>query len=318
MTTSDQRNLDFIGDIHGQHDKLVGLLGKLGYQRDGELGFRHPQGRRVVFLGDYIDRGPKVRETLQTVKAMVDAGDALAIMGNHEFNAIAWVTPDPNPPSSDRTYLRHHASKNRKQHAATLSQFEGRESEWKDWLQWFKQLPMWLDVGGARAVHACWDSRSIEVLGAGSLQDSDFFLRCATRGSNEFHALETVLKGPELELPKGVTVPDKEGEPRKSLRCRWWGRSASSGTTLREIAMPPGCTDLGQTVASEDLEKLPNYADPVPVFVGHYWIPESAPRAPLAPNVACLDYSAGVGGPLVAYRWDGETHLRGAKMIAYR
>ncbi len=57
---------DFIGDIHGHADKLEALLQQLGYQLvDGV--YTHPQ-RKVIFVGDYIDRGPKIRETLQIIK----------------------------------------------------------------------------------------------------------------------------------------------------------------------------------------------------------------------------------------------------------
>ena len=48
----------------------------------------------MVFLGDYVDRGPEVALTLETVRSMIDADNALAIMGNHEFNAVCFHTPD--------------------------------------------------------------------------------------------------------------------------------------------------------------------------------------------------------------------------------
>jgi hypothetical protein len=79
---------DVIGDIHGYAKTLRRLLEKLGYEEVGAR-YTHPDHRRVIFLGDYIDRGPNIRETLGIVRAMVDAGSALAIMGNHEFNALA-------------------------------------------------------------------------------------------------------------------------------------------------------------------------------------------------------------------------------------
>ena len=80
--SADNRNhrYDIIPDIHGHHRKLVRLLDGLGYRR-------HPEGRMALFLGDYLDRGPEIREVLHTVRGMVEAGDALAILGNHESNA---------------------------------------------------------------------------------------------------------------------------------------------------------------------------------------------------------------------------------------
>lgn len=87
---------DVIGDIHGQFDKLQALLRCMGYeQRRGA--WRHPS-RTAVFVGDFIDRGPHGVETVQAVRAMVDSGAALAVMGNHELNAIAWHTPDVRNP----------------------------------------------------------------------------------------------------------------------------------------------------------------------------------------------------------------------------
>ena len=84
---------DIIGDIHGQADKLHALLSELGYvNRDGA--YRHPE-RTALFVGDFIDRGPQQLSSVMTVRRMVDAGSAQAVMGNHEFNAIAWHTPDP-------------------------------------------------------------------------------------------------------------------------------------------------------------------------------------------------------------------------------
>jgi protein phosphatase len=80
---------DVIGDIHGCRDELATLLDRLGYvlTRDGAgrpVGGRHPGGRRVVFLGDLVDRGPDVPGTLRLVMGMVGSGDALAVAGNHE------------------------------------------------------------------------------------------------------------------------------------------------------------------------------------------------------------------------------------------
>ncbi|MFE7619028.1 polynucleotide kinase-phosphatase [Streptomyces sp. NPDC057496] len=70
---------DVIGDIHGCSSELETLLGKLGYV-DGT----HPEGRTAVFVGDLVDRGPDSPGVLRRVMAMVAAGDALCVPGNHE------------------------------------------------------------------------------------------------------------------------------------------------------------------------------------------------------------------------------------------
>src|ERR1700730_16347728 len=86
-------NYDIIGDIHGHAAQLELLLRTLGYQhRNGA--WRHSD-QVAIFVGDLIDRGPEQLPTLKMVRAMTDAGSARVAMGNHEFNAIAWATPDP-------------------------------------------------------------------------------------------------------------------------------------------------------------------------------------------------------------------------------
>lgn len=80
--------IDFIGDIHGHADKLEELLQKLGYTKNDGI-YSHCN-RKVMFVGDYIDRGPKIRESLQIIKTMVESDNAIALMGNHEYNALCF------------------------------------------------------------------------------------------------------------------------------------------------------------------------------------------------------------------------------------
>ncbi|MDE0481080.1 MAG: polynucleotide kinase-phosphatase [Candidatus Poribacteria bacterium] len=79
---------DIIGDVHGCFDELVELLKKLGYeisnQQDGGTIVKHPQDRKVVFVGDYVDRGPKVVEVLRLVMEMHKTGMAICVPGNHD------------------------------------------------------------------------------------------------------------------------------------------------------------------------------------------------------------------------------------------
>jgi protein phosphatase len=76
---------DIVGDVHGCADELEALLRLLGYAPgDGGGAWRHPAGRRAVFLGDLVDRGPRVRDTLRLAMAMAAAGSALVVPGNHD------------------------------------------------------------------------------------------------------------------------------------------------------------------------------------------------------------------------------------------
>ncbi|HXH02701.1 MAG TPA: AAA family ATPase [Candidatus Competibacteraceae bacterium] len=80
---ADSGPFDVIGDVHGCHGELRELLARLGYVPAGE-GMRHPQGRRAVFVGDLVDRGPATPAVLRLVMAMVEQGDALCVVGNHD------------------------------------------------------------------------------------------------------------------------------------------------------------------------------------------------------------------------------------------
>ena len=113
---------DIIGDIHGQASKLQALLDKLGYKLVNGI-YVHPDiQRQAIFVGDLIDGGPEQLKTVSIVKSMVEKGSALAIMGNHEFNAIAWHTPNPLVPEDFlRTRSGKLGKKNREQHSAFLA-----------------------------------------------------------------------------------------------------------------------------------------------------------------------------------------------------
>lgn len=298
---------DVIGDIHGQFDKLVTLLGRLGYLSCGE-GFRHPAGRRVIFLGDYIDRGPKVREVLVTVRAMVEGGDALAILGNHEYNAICYHTPN-----GAGGWLRARREDRDRGLRVTLEQFVGREEEWQRWLLWMRGLPLFLDLGELRAVHACWDEWSIHHL-AGMRLTNDAVLRASAQpGTALFYAVDSLLNGPEMDMPEGYFLHDDQGWMYNRVRVRWW--DVPEVARVGELALPVPFSDAGDATA-EQLRRLPNYGrQEPPVFFGHYWLAADAVKAPLRDNVACLDFSAAYEGPLVAYRWDDERRLSAAKFV---
>jgi len=299
---------DIIGDVHGYGAELRGLLAKLGYEeRNGT--YRHPQDRVVIFLGDWIDRGPEIRDVLRIVRAMHSEGTALAVPGNHEFNALAYATPDGRGDG-----LRKHTRKNVEQHEATLEQFSGHESEWRDYLEWFRTLPMWLDLPGLRAIHAAWDSRAIGRLGAGARMDEALVHAASVRGTQPFRDVEALLKGIELPLPDGHFFFDNKNFPRHAIRTRWW--LPATGTTYRRIALQPGSNEweIPELSAEEHAELVPGYpADERPVFNGHYWL-EGEPTL-MAPNVAILDYSVAKGGALTAYRWDGEHRLDATKFV---
>jgi len=304
---------DIIGDIHGERRSLVALLGTLGYS-NGPSGWRHPE-RKAVFLGDLIDRGHDSPGVVAIVRDMCENGSALAIMGNHEINALGYHTRHPE--TGD--FLRPRTPSKQRQHSTTLDQYSGRDAELADALGWFQTLPLWLDLGVLRAVHAAWYPPAMASL-APLLNERNAMARPASLvplqqpHTPAYQAMDVLLKGAEIALPAGCEFVDKEGTRRRDARIKWWladaGRDWSDlvidGERMRD-KLPAGPAALEMALAYPD--------DSPPVFFGHYWL--SGTPAPLAANVACLDYSvARAGGSLAAYRWDGEPTLRSDRFVS--
>ncbi|GAB3678997.1 metallophosphoesterase [Salinisphaera aquimarina] len=301
---------DLIGDIHGFADDLVQLLEKMGYELHDGM-YRHPN-RRVFFLGDFIDGGEQNRRVLDIVRPMVESGDALAIMGNHEYNAICYHTQDPGNPNE---YLRAHSPKNLGQHDKTLAEFKDDDVALQDMIAWFSTLPLFVELDGLRAVHACWDEVSIEWLrtrlGDRAVMTESFLVESCDKPNEAHAAVEAVLKGLEFELPDGITFEDKYGQPRSEARLRWWLDDAAA---LDEMVIGPPALHASTAGYAADRSQLIGYAaQSSPVFFGHYWL--TGEPALQQANVACLDYSVARGGRLVAYRWDGEQALDDSKFV---
>lgn len=80
--------LDIVGDVHGCFDELAELLERLGYVSAEDGRYTPPAGRKLVFVGDLVDRGPKIPETVRLAMAMTAAGDALCVPGNHDVKFL--------------------------------------------------------------------------------------------------------------------------------------------------------------------------------------------------------------------------------------
>lgn len=307
------RGYDLIGDVHGCAHTLEHLLDMLGYQKLGGV-WRHPL-RMAVFLGDIIDRGPRIREALHIVRDMVVAGQALCIMGNHEFNALGWSTPAAA--GSGKQFVREHTPRHARLLQETLTQFEQHPADWQDFLAWFYELPLFVDAGRFRVVHACWDGGLIAPLRAqypdGRI-DEAFLKDSALPGSFAATVFDRLLRGTDMRLPDGLTLTGGDGLTRAFFRTKFW---EDDPQTYGDIVFQPDA--LPELVASKPLSSTEKNAllryglDEPMLFVGHYW--RSGKPAPIRPNLACLDYSAVLYGKLAAYRLDQETSLDPQKFV---
>lgn len=305
---------DLIGDIHGHARELKKLLEKLGYSETG--GVFHPQtpNRIAIFVGDLIDRGSENFEVLRIVRSMKEAKTALCVMGNHEYNACCYHLKSP-----DDAFLRPHNNKNRKQHENTLKEIEGREEIWQEWLDWFRTLPMWIDTGELRIIHACWDKKSMAILENHNIRDEngrltdDFFVNSCRKHTEIYDAVEVLLKGPEIKLPGGLYFVDKDGNERREARLKWWREiSLDEKPQYEDIIMAEGSSFGNNPVDEETLKTIAHFNDEStsPVFFGHYWLNGFSDPSCLTKKACCLDYSAAKGGKMVAYTFKGEKTLR--------
>ena len=271
------RGYDLIGDIHGCAKTLERLLSSLGYRQQAGV-WQHPK-RMAIFLGDLVDRGPRIREALHLVRDMVTAGQALCIMGNHEFNALAWSTPAA--PGSGRQFVREHTPRHARLIKETLEQFDAYPAEWQGFLDWFYELPLFIDAG---------------------------------HGSFANTALDRLLRGTDMRLPHGMTLTSDDGFTRAHFRTKFWEEDPQTYGDI--VFQPDALPELAAQMPLSEMQKtelLKYGADQPLLFVGHYW--RSGKPAPIRSNLACLDYSAVLNGKLVAYRLDQETRLEASKFV---
>ncbi len=138
--------IDVIGDVHGEIEALDDLLRRLGYRGRGE----HPGGRRLVFIGDLCDRGPDSPAVIERVRAMVEAGTAQCLLGNHEVNVMRGARKEANGWFFERDH-------DRERGRFTGSRPAADDAERERILEFFRQLPLVLERADLRLVHACWN-----------------------------------------------------------------------------------------------------------------------------------------------------------------
>ena len=170
-----------------------------------------------------------------------------------------------------------------------------------------------LDLGELRVVHAWWHQPHVDFINANfwnnGVMCEDFLQKAFNQGSPEFLAMEGLCKGQEIDLPPGNFFIDGNGSKRKKIRTKWW-LDGSGG--YKQVGM----SEKGHVLP--DLP-VPDYfvggsPEGAPVMVGHYWF-SGEPKVE-SEKLAVLDWSAAKNGPLVAYRWSGESHLSSENLVS--
>lgn len=300
---------DIIGDVHGYADQLKKLLQKLGYELNNGS-YSHPT-RKAVFVGDIINRGPKIRETIVLVRKMVEAGSAYAILGNHEMYAILYYLRD-----NEGKYYKKRIPKYQLQINQTLAEFANNMAEFKSHLKWLRTLPLFLDFGDIRVVHACWDNENIsqlqEILTEPKI--SKTILREVALNETSFsRCFWETIKGIDFQIPRNLLVFDDDGRPHRSFRMKWWENP--EGKTFKEVSLESRFELPPYTIPPEIVKFRNPYLKSYPiVFFGHYSLVDG--HGILSDNVCCVDSGVSRSGKLLAYRWDGEQELIQANIVS--
>ena len=304
---------DLIGDIHGCAHTLERLLQQLDYRKRNGV-WQHPE-RKVIFLGDIVDRGPRIRESLELVYTMVQAGEAVSVMGNHEHNALTYCTPAPEGFSDD--YLRSHNPRHNRLIKETLDQFNGAENERAINLDWFKTLPLYIETEQFRVVHATWNDPLIRRLQQEYQCDhltDELLIESVQPGSFGFKLMEHLTRGSHIKLPDGIEIHGGDGFTRRTFRTHFWAEEpVTYGDVVFQPDNLPGSLEDRVLSDAEKAQLLHYQRSERPLFIGHYWC-EGVP-ALVAPNIACLDYSAVKYGKLACYRYSGELRLDASNFV---
>jgi hypothetical protein len=302
-----QGAIDIVGDVHGEIDALLDLFLALGYRADGV----HPDGRRLVFIGDLSDRGPDSPAVLEIVSDLVDQGLAQCLLGNHELNLLRQAPKEGNGWYFDSN---HDQDKGKFLGSRALQDVKRPALQ-----ALFKSLPIVLERDDLRLVHAAWHLESIDELRRSSLDVLDLYethhrktlqlghdTGLAHLAEAQEHSIGDDLANPESSVPfmSAIAALDalyQDGNPV---------RIATSG--LERVAQKPFFAS-GKWRFVERYPWWNEYRDDTPVIIGHYWRwPNPEVKAQLSRgeadlfgalrpnewfgfrrNVFCVDFSVG-------------------------
>ena len=143
--------LDIVGDVHGEHEALCALLSHLGYDASGH----HPQGRTLVFVGDLCDRGPDSPAVFDRVERLIQAGRAVAVLGNHEVNLLR-----DDPKDGAGWYFHERVDRDQPKYAPFARPTASERARIRSFVS---TLPIALERQDLRVVHAAWIQHHIDV-----------------------------------------------------------------------------------------------------------------------------------------------------------
>jgi hypothetical protein len=243
--------IDVVGDVHGHLDPLRQLMRLMGYDAAG----RHPEGRRLLFVGDLCDRGPDSPGVFELVMRAVEDGGALCLLGNHEQ---ALIDPDENErQKAGNAWFFGNEARCRKDEQ-DFGPFRRVRGDQRERIEAFCDgLPIAVEHPDVQVVHACWDPASLEfVRSVGSTSNREII---AASNARAVHRLEEA--GLEARFP----VAKAALEDRR--RMRDW--APDHGVTVEEQLL------IDDLVPGEHIEQREN---PIRVLTSG---PEWPARSPM-------------------------------------
>lgn len=288
MTAINQtaQHFDIIGDVHGELQLLNQLLTNLGYQQQQGV-WQHPE-RQAIFVGDLIDKGPEAGQVLLQIKAMVEAGAAQAVVGNHELNLLRTVQDsmlDWHDEAFAYDLFDYLFSHDFDDYHELAQELVDQREDLAEALVWLQSQPLFIEENNLRVVHACWDDEAIQQLknaGINSLNEAALNA-CISKGNPVYYAIDLIVAGCQ-HTP--LDKPDRSGFITRRQRVRWWQN-------------PVADYEFSEVPLQRDL--APPTSD-APVFFGHYGLLPKAKLEPISEFQVCTDFGVAYGGTLVAYR----------------
>lgn len=218
--------IDVVGDVHGEIDALTSLLRHLGYDEDG----RHPEQRRLVFVGDLVDRGPDSPAVVALVQKFMSEGRAQCVLGNHEFNILLKEKKLDN-----HWFFGEESSLDREHPEEITPAVLADASLRKSLRDFFAALPLVLEGPGLRVVHACWDDEMVDLArhatSTKALYKRHHDLIRQRHASSELDKVDRELEHQNLN-PVKLLTSGKEyrikqtfeagGKLRHEKRVEWW------------------------------------------------------------------------------------------------
>jgi hypothetical protein len=196
--------VDIVADVHGEIDAVRELMLRLGYANDG----LHPEGRRLVFLGDLTDGGPNSPAVVRLVSRLVSEGLAQCILGNHELSILQGLEKKS---AGNHWFFGNHPPANGRGKLQALADRRTRAEV----LRLFRRLPMVLERSDLRIVHACWDAGAAAwARKVGEGVATDLFAREEQRIDGEMATFA------------------RDGDPRRLLGVFGWDLARTAGIFL--------------------------------------------------------------------------------------